>query len=78
MLSSRGFGEGGLVALLAWLQVIVELAGRIDDQVQAIAIEQLALLVGRLGVLDFLDPEHLGVFSVGAFLYPPKIPPVKL
>ena len=50
-------------------------AGRRDDQVQAIAIKQLALLVGRLGVLDFLDRQHLGVFSGWGYFIPPNIPP---
>lgn len=46
-------------------------AGRCDDQVQAIAIKQLALLVSRLGVLDFLDRQHLGVFYTPRYI-PPK------
>ena len=50
-------------------------AGRRDDQVQAIAIKQLALLVGRFGVLDFLDRQDLGVFSGWGYFIPPNIPP---
>jgi hypothetical protein len=52
-------------------------AGRRDDQVQAIAIKQLALLVGRSGVLDFLDRQQLGVFSGWGYFVHPDIPPGK-
>lgn len=48
-----------------------------DEQVQPVPVVELPRLVAGLGVLDFLNSEHLGVFSVGAFFVPPKIPPVK-
>ena len=37
-------------------------AGRGDEQVPAVAVVELPRLVADLRVLDFLDPEHLGVF----------------
>ena len=74
-LGVRAEAEGLLPAIDAVLAAPELATGRSDEQVQAVAVVEFPRLVADLRVLDFLDPEHLGVFSAWRYFMPPYIPP---